>query len=302
MTRLYAGVDGGASKTAVLVTDQDGRPVGRGQAGPATFQTVGHDAAFHAVRTALADAMAAAGAPGALPDAAVFGLSGAGRPDDVAFWERALAGVAERMQITSDAATALVGAHGGGPGVIVIAGTGSIALGQGPDGATARAGGQGWLADDFGSGFDVGRRALYAVVRAHDGRAPQTLLTERIFAHWGLSDLGQMIARINVPQVDKAAVAALARLVAGAATEGDAVALGIWHEAGRELAELSAAVIRRLGLARAQVAPIGSLWQSGALLRAPFAAHLDALAPGARLVDPQLSPAEGAALMARRLG
>lgn len=302
MTPLYIGVDGGGTKTEAIVTNAAGDVLARAQDGPSRYQIVGIETAVASVRGAVTKALAAAGAADALPAAACFGLSGAGRPTDVALWTAHLAPLAARIRVVHDGAAALAGALGGRPGVIVIAGTGSLAYGESPTGEPVRAGGNGWLIDDLGSAFDIGRRAVSAITRAHDGRAPATALTEPLLAHWGLSNVPEIITLLYGPAFERGELAALAPLVATVAQQGDPVALAIWEQAGHHLAEMAAAVVQQLGMPMAPVALIGSLWHAGALIREPFARHMAAMAPDGSPCEPEADPAEGAALLARRIG
>lgn len=297
----YVGVDGGGTKTAAVVTDASGQVLGRGESGPSNYHGVGLETATASVTRAVQAALSAAGLARTRPAAACFGLAGAARPEDVALLLPGLAPLAATVRVTHDAAVALAGATGGAPGVIVIAGTGSIAYGEAADGRSARSGGWGWLLDDAGSGFDVGRRTLQAVIRAADGRGPATDLTVLVQSHWGLASVDGLIGKVYHPLIGREEMAGLAKLAATAASAGDEVARAIWQEAGEALAEQAAAVMRTLSLGAAPVAPVGGLWRAGALLQQPFADRLAALAPGARIGPPAMGPAEGAALLARRM-
>lgn len=300
MHKLFAGVDGGGTNTIALVTDECGQVLGRGESGPSNYLTVGLETAAGAIRQALDEALAAAGAAGTVPASACFGLAGAARREDVAVLTPSLSSLAGRVLITHDAAIALAGALGGGEGAIVVAGTGSCAYGEAADGRSARSGGWGWLVDDAGGGYDVGRRTLQAGIHAYDGRGPATDLTERLLAHWGLSSPDDLVQRLYRPLIQRHEVAGLARLTADAANSGDRVAVQIWQQAGCDLAEMAAAVLRRLQLRSPRVAGVGSLWKAGSLLADPFRRRLGELVPDAVVTESLAEPAGGAALLARR--
>lgn len=236
---LFAGVDGGGSKTLAVVVDAEGRERGRGAAGSSNYAAVGRDAAVAAIRTAVGAATNAAGGVPAL-GAAWIGLAGVDRPHDQAVllpWLRLLAG---EVRLTNDAELVLA-ALPGAAGVAVIAGTGAIALGRDAAGATARASGWGHVIGDEGSGYELGRLALQAASRAADGRGPATALLRSIEAHWGLADPSEMIERVY-HGIDKAGIAQLAGLVFTAADAGDPVARGLVDRAAGELA-LAAVVV-----------------------------------------------------------
>src|SRR5690606_32133686 len=136
-------------------------------------------------------------------------------------------------------------AFGSGPGLLVIAGTGSVAWGRAEDGRAARAGGWGHLLGDEGSGYALGLEALRAVVRAHDGRAPETTLRDAVLSHARARAPEELIAWAATAA--KADIAALAPRVAAAAREGDAAARAIVDRAAHDLAGHIRALHARLG-------------------------------------------------------
>src|SRR5579863_9715345 len=161
---LFLGVDGGQSSTTALVGDESGRVVGVGRGGPCNHvgKAEGREKFFRAVRECLREA----GFGGAEFEAACLGFSG-GAADKDAYVRESIK--AKRYVITHDAFIALVGATAGEPGVVTIAGTGSIAFGRNGEGKTARAGGWGYVFGDEGGGFDLVRQALRAVLRHEEG-------------------------------------------------------------------------------------------------------------------------------------
>ena len=241
--QFVVGVDGGGSKTLAVVLDQTGQERGRAVAGSSNYTVVGGDEAAAQVVQAVTEAMRMAG--GELPvRAAWVGLSGIDRPGARELLMPKLRPLAGEVRLTNDAEL-MFGALPGRAGVVLIAGTGSIALGRNPDGVTARAGGWGHLIGDEGSGYDLGRRAIQAAARAADGRGPETMLLDAILAHWQLDQPMAMIGRVyGTP--DKAEIAALATLVFEAAREGDPVARRIVADAAGELATAVLAVANRL--------------------------------------------------------
>ena len=145
---------------------------------------------------------------------------------------------ARHYLLTSDAAIALAAAVRDAPGIIVIAGTGSIAFARDDQGKLLRAGGWGIPFDDRGSGYDLGRKAVAAALEAFDGRGPHTTLMERICRHLDLGDITEIISQQLEPQQ----VAALFPLVMEAAREGDLVARHLCDDAARDLADLAVAL------------------------------------------------------------
>lgn len=249
---ILVGVDGGGSKTVVLVADRAGQVLGRGSAGSANYQAIGIAQAGSAVTQALAAACRAAGIVlEATPLANVcLGLAGVDRPADRLVWE-----AWSRAQwpgvptlVLNDAELVLAAGTPAGWGVAVICGTGSIAYGRDSGPHRARAGGWGSVLGDEGSGYSIGLAALRAVARADDQRAEPTVLTDRILQHWALATPQALIQRVYVQMATPAEIAALAPLVDQAARSGDQVAQAILVEAAEELALAATTVARQLQL------------------------------------------------------
>jgi N-acetylglucosamine kinase-like BadF-type ATPase len=161
-------------------------------------------------------------------------------------WARRV-GLAERIDVVSDAALVLAAGTPDGWGLALVAGTGSIAWGRTADGREDRAGGWGYLLGDEGSGYALALAALRAVVRAADGAGALTALGERLLGRMGLREARELVAVVYGGALDRAALAALAPVVVESAD--DAVAAGIVEEQARELARTGAAAARRLGFA-----------------------------------------------------
>src|SRR5579863_8745560 len=192
------GFDGGGTKTECVVLDAQGAVVGEGRGGPANPLRAGYEAAFSSLREAAADAITAARIRPADVARVCAGLAGAGR-EGVAhlmleFLSRQFPGALVR--VAADYEIALEAAVGSGPGVVLIAGTGSVAYGRDSSGRTARAGGYGpWIGDE-GSAFEIGRRAVSAIARTRDTDAPPTDLTRMIPAALNCPDWDELMVRI----------------------------------------------------------------------------------------------------------
>lgn len=300
------GVDGGGNKTVALVTNERGRVLGRGDAGPANYHTTGLGRAVEAIRQATQQAISDAGlVPPALA-AAFFAVAGVDRPVDRQVMASALAGLGlgGRVLLDHNAAATLAGATANRPGVVLIAGTGSIAYGENERGDTARAGGYGPVLGDEGSAYDIGRRALLAAIRHEDGRGPATALTELVKERFLLESMLDLTHLVHgePPALGRAEISHLAPMVIQAAQNGDAVAREIVRGAGRELGLAAAAVLSRLQFAGAEVPVAGSgdVFSAGSLLTLPLQQALRSACPGAVLIAPKHTPAYGAALLALR--
>jgi N-acetylmuramic acid 6-phosphate etherase len=249
---LVVGVDGGGSRcTAVLGRAAPGAclvELGRGHGGAANVLVAGPAAAGASVLAAIDEAFAAAGIPRQPVAVACLGLAGVGRPAErgqAEAWATAAA-LAERVVVVTDAELVLAGEPPWG--VALIAGTGSLAIGRAPDGATTRSGGWGPLLGDEGSGYAVAVAALRAVARMADGRGPPTELEGRLTRRFGAADAAGLVTILGRPGTSRREIAAAATDVVAAADAGDSVAAAILATAGDELATQVAVVARRLGL------------------------------------------------------
>jgi N-acetylglucosamine kinase len=300
----YIGVDGGASKTAALVVDENGRALGRGLAGASNHLRVGIEEATRNIERAVNIALVEAGIAIRQVEYAYCGIAGSDHP---AHRQRVIDSLKiffpnGNFIVDTDARVALTGAVGFGAGIVVIAGTGSVAFGRNENGEENRAGGWGPTLGDEGSGFWIAREGLSAIVRAHDGRGFNTRMTDL------LCDDYDMCSPIELPRFVYATtthvddIARYGKLVIQAAQMGDTIALDILAKAGSELAECVLAVARKLHLTDSAfpVAYVGGAFHADDLLLNPMRLRLQRDAPGATLIPPQHPPVEGAAMMARR--
>lgn len=300
---FFLGVDGGQSSTKAWIGDAAGRVVGSGSAGPCNHVGAAEGRAkfVRALQGCLAEACQAAGLePGRVEfDAACLGFSG-GPADKEALVREMLR--ARRLQVTHDAMIALTGATGGEPGVIVIAGTGSIAFGRDEAGRTARAGGWGYLFGDEGGAFDLARQALRAALRFEEGWGPPTALHRALLEAGGASSANDLLHLFYTEAWPRDRIAACARLVGEAALAGDPVALELLHAAGRQLAALAGAVRRQLfgDEGPALVSLAGSVFDNP-YVRERFRMQVERN-PANRFLTPRHPPAGGALLEAYRLG
>lgn len=301
------GVDGGGTRTIALVANEKGRVLGRGEAGPANYHTAGLGPASDAIRSAVRSALADAGLIGPALTAAFFALAGVDRPTDRQVMSGIIAslGLNCPVQLDHDATAALAGATEGGPGVVVIAGTGSIAYGEDGYQHRARAGGYGPLLGDEGSGYDIGRRALIAAMRAEDGRSPATVLTQRIMQRFMLDKVTDLINLVygNPAPLQRPQIAGLAPMVVEAAQEGDPIARELLRVAGRELGLLAASVLQQLKWERGAVVPVigsGGVFAAGNLLALPMTQVIKSACPQAEIMAPKHTPTYGAVLLALR--
>ena len=316
--RLIAGFDAGQTHTTCRLSDASGDAVlaeGQGPgvchlaapAGPARFS--------QALQASWAQARSQLGAAGtAAPPtrllAAAIGASGieVGAPVQTAARElaaQALGLPLAQVVVTGDERTALRGAMGRHPGgIVVISGTGMIAVGRNPAGLEHRCGGWGWLLDGAGSAMDIGRDGLALSLEMADGRRPDSPLRTRIWAGLNVSPddphAAQAIKALVVePDFGAAGFARLAPLVVAAACEGDAAAADVVERSALALAQMVGTISQRLQLEAPPVWPMGGALEHLHLLRAQLAAALERRCPGAQLLAPAGDACRGALALAR---
>jgi N-acetylglucosamine kinase-like BadF-type ATPase len=301
--RAVVGVDGGGTKTRAVILDLNDQIIGEGVAGPSNPLRVGITNAAAAVREAIDNACEAAHVRRSDLVAAEIGLAGASRNELRARMREALISLGIReIIVVGDADIALYGATEGAPGLIVIAGTGSICCGINARRKMLCAGGWGPLAGDEGGGAWVARRALRAIAHATDGRGASTSLTAAAIAYFHVSDANDLSTAIYAPTITNERLAGFGKFVIEAARAKDRIAREILAEAGRELGSAAAAVIRNLKLEREtfQVAYTGGVFvAAGELVLATMREEIKKTAPLAYIAPPHFPPAVAAARMAR---
>ncbi|MHA6481936.1 N-acetylglucosamine kinase [Paenibacillus sp. strain BS8-2] len=299
--RYVAGLDGGGTKTAVTVAEEGGAIVHTFVAGPLNLN--GQDEI--SVRSTLLQICEeiAACCEGGLKACAVMAVGAAGisNPTVSGRLNDGLrqGGFAGELVLVGDHETALWGAHEGPHGMILIAGTGSIAYGRNGDDTVHRAGGFGHLIDDEGSGYSIGRDLLSAVVRSSDGREAPTVVTELVYAQLGVSTVHEIVGFVYDKERNKADIAALAPLLSVACEAGDTVALRIAERNALALVETASAVAEQLGLTDGgELALLGSVLLQSKAVRAAFENGMSARHPRLRCIDARRNAAYGAMLLA----
>jgi N-acetylglucosamine kinase-like BadF-type ATPase len=302
VNRTFLGVDGGKSGTTALIGDEHGRVIGYGRAGPSNHVEEieqGRIRFVAAIRDCVSQACTQAGLSfdTAHFHAACLGFSG-GPVDKVPLLREILR--CEQMTVTDDALIALAGATGGEPGVVVIAGTGSIAFGRNALGKTARAGGWGYVFGDEGSAFDIARAALRAALRFEEGWGPPTVLHRVLMEQSGAKDANETLHRFYTADFPRARIASFARIVDHAASDGDAAAIRILEDAAQQLAMFAGAVRNQLFAPAepARVSYIGGAFRSRRVLER-FRILLE-LEQGNCIAAPVYGPAAGALIEAYR--
>jgi glucosamine kinase len=297
MTDFVAGIDGGGSKTRLILADFQGNHLAD-VTGPGSAMAPGRAAHCAGVmQDLLREALAAAGINEGRPRSFVAGVAGVGRPAE----NRALTMALEELDLADDVIVqgdgeiALTDAFGAAAGIILISGTGSIAYGRSPARVIARCGGWGPAFGDEGSGAWIGRKSLAIVAAAADGREPETALTAAILS----------AAQVNEPEelipwgiaATPRELAALAPVVFNVASAGDVRANALVGLAVEELVlHIRALSLKLFGDDRAAipVAFSGGLLHKGSFIRKKLEQRLKSAVPGAQIKPAEILAARGA--------
>lgn len=292
---LLVGVDAGGTKTVGVVSDETGQILKSVRGGGANLHVHG-ELAVEKVLSALLDELC----PDERPEALCLGMAGVDRPGEDAVVRSLLRrlGFRGNAVVVNDALIALAAGAHDRVGVVVIAGTGSIAYGVDPHGKTARAGGLGPVLADEGSGGWIGHQALLAAVRAAEGRGEATLLKDALFSVLTVSALSDLPSMAYGGGLTRERLAELAPTVIGVAQTGDPVATRILEEASAELASAARSVARQLDF---RAAPYPLIFAGGLFAGLPSlveAVTRKAALSGAIPFRLKRDPAEGALSMA----
>lgn len=297
---IFLAIDGGQSHSSALLADRKGKILGFARGGPCNhFEEPGGEIRFRETLLDITNRVLenAGFSPDQPITEACLGLTG--------YWERATAILQpvfriEHITAVEDTHTAQAAAFGGGPGIVVIAGTGAVGFGIDAQGREGRSGGWGYLMADEGSGYDLGRCALQAVSRAVDGRGPGTILVERILAFFDQPDFQALHQYVYRGPIPRSEIARLAKIVTQAAQEKDRVAAQIVRNAAENLVQYALAVARQLNWEDPPISPIGGVFLAKEVILEPFQRILSTVLPQAQVMAPQFPQIIGALILAYR--
>jgi N-acetylglucosamine kinase-like BadF-type ATPase len=311
---FYLGIDAGGSKTECVLADET-RVLARAATGTVKLMRVSEEEATARLCGMLEGVAATAGVSLGEVSRSCFGLAGVSSAAVRAWAAKAMGQIAGgELIVCGDEEIALEAAFARGPGILVVAGTGSNAIGRSVSGDLFGAGGGGPVLGDEGSGTWIGLEAIRAALRAQDRiglGGVSTCLLREIERHWEVGSLSELVALANRrgdgggPAPD---FATLAPVVARCAEQGDSLAAGVLERAGEELAGLVALVFHKMTAdaggtgAEIGVAFTGSVLSEIAAVRAAMVARLEVSLPAARVREPAVDPLNGALWRARQGG
>jgi glucosamine kinase len=297
MESFVIGIDGGGTKTRAILADERGTQIAEAVGAGSAVRPQEVERSAGVIAGVVRDVVEAADKADMRPRVLCVGVAGVGRePERQALLEMLVSHeIAEDVVVLTDFAVALEDAFGDGPGVLLIAGTGSSAFARGPTGATARCGGWGPIIGDEGGGAWIGRRALSVVSAATDGREPETALTGAILTATEAEEATALIrwAAAATP----AMFASLAPVVMQVADAGDLRANSLVSMAVEELALHVRSLARQLFTderASVPVAFTGGLLSKGTSLRKRLEHRMKSAVPGAQVRAEPIDPARGA--------
>lgn len=301
--KYVIGIDGGATKTTAVLADLKKNILSEKTSGPANFLIIGTDKVAKTISDLILDLCNDAEINIQNIEAVCMGLTGAGREDDAKkikdavldYWQKNYSSQIKNLIVTSDARIALEGAFSGRPGIILIAGTGSIIFGKDRTGQLYRVGGFGRYIGDEGGGYSIGRLGLQAVAKSLDGRGPETKLFHILNEKFGITTAEDLINKVYKENLD---FAAIAPYVVQCAEEGDEPCREILRKEAEELVLHIKAIKDKIKVRTVYISFLGGLLSGenyySKLLRKIILQKVE----GVNVILPEHPPAYGAVLLA----
>lgn len=302
--KCIIGIDGGGSKTAIILADMKGNILNRIKAGP--FEYLGYESVKSKINEFLIPLLSRilSDADMSITDceAIYMGVTAVETVEDCKNIEKAIraAGINVRVRVENDAIIAFNAATNGEPGVMIIAGTGSVAYGEDGKGNSIRVGGLGPIIGDEGSGYDIGRRGIVAAIKSEDGRDDKTILEDLIKQELKLKKVRDIQFFIYKEGRTREAVASIAPIVKKAADIGDQIALNILKNVGIELGKLAVSAMKMLHIKNGIVVGVGSILKNDNQVYNSFEAWVLNGVPEAKIIVSEREPVEGAIILAIR--
>jgi len=303
--KYLIGLDGGGTKTKCVITDFNLNPLYTCQGGPSNFLLIGTQTVSETILSLILESTSYLKISLNQIVSILIGTTGAGRPsdaqklrDDFLHYAESKGYFFNSFNVDSDARIALEGAFSGGPGSLLIAGTGSVIFGKDKNNQIHRVGGFGKLIGDEGSGSTLGRRGLNQIAKEFDGRGNKTILTEILKRDFGISDSSKLITEVYRNNFD---VALFAPKVIEAAQNGDGVAKKILEEESNELFLHVKSIYNMIGDETLKLCLIGGTIAMENFYSKMFRTKIEQYLSNIKIVSAENPPEIGAALMARAM-
>jgi len=298
----FIGIDGGGSRSRLVAIDKSKKIIARAEGGSTNITSESYDGVFASIKNLLDDFCTDTGVSLKNCQSLYIGSAGASTGENASLLEKIFRdiGIKGKIKVTNDAELVLMAATGGEPGIILIAGTGSVGYAIDKEGITHRAGGWGHLIDDGGSGYRIGMDAIKAVLEEHDGRGDKTVLTGMVAEFFKQENPAQILSYIYGNTFHKSEIAKLAVLVEEAAGVGDTVATAIEAQAAKDLIALASALIHRAQLFAHTIVLSGGIILHNKNIRHIFEAAIGKVFSDMHIVPMRESAELGAAHIAFR--
>lgn len=302
--KYYIGLDGGGTKTKCVIADENLNIINEAVSGPSNFLMIGNETVSQTLYELITNSLSESKIYYEQIAGIVLGTTGAGRRSDAEMLENFFKNfllqkkINLNFRVESDARIALEGAFSGKTGSILIAGTGSIMFGKDVNGNIHRVGGFGRFIGDEGSGYTIGRLGLQAVAKSFDGRTKRTLLSELLKEKFGIVDPSNLITEVYKNNFD---IASVAPLVIKAAELKDKICTEIINEQIDELILHIKSMYNLLNEKEMKLSLIGSTITTDNFYAKKFREKIISEMSNVKLIEPELSPAMGAVLMAMNI-
>lgn len=298
--KYIIGIDGGGTKSIGYITDETGKLLGKSEEGSLNIHSQGEvevKSNLHSIINSLIDIVDCK-----IEDLELIsmGIAGVGRVKDR---ERFLSiidelGIKVNFLLTTDIHIALLGAHGKEEGILILSGTGSMAIGIDNMGKEYRLGGWGHIIGDEGSGYDIGKKGLSLVAKTIDGLKDSDSLVEMVYDMYGVENTDDFVRYIYSNTRTKADIARISKAVYQCAVKGDQNCLDMINSASQDLVDLAIGLINKIdNIDDLNISIAGGVFENMDLVNGYFASGLYDHYPDMRIVRPMYSPTIGALIL-----
>jgi len=301
--KYFIGIDGGGSRSRLVAIDKNRNIIARCEGGTTNLAAETHEGIYNNMQDLFTDLYVAAARPPSDCGALYIGSAGASTGENAKLLEKIFRdiGITGKIKVTNDAELALMAATQEEPGIIIIAGTGSVGYAIDKEGITHRAGGWGHLIDDGGSGYRIGMDAIKAALMELDGRGPKTALTGMVTNFFEQTNPAEILSYVYSNSFHKSKIAKISILVESAANQGDSVAIAIEAQAAADLIKIARSLIHSAQLFAHNVVLSGSIILRSKNIRTLFESAICKAFPEMKIIPMKESAELGAAYMALKM-